>query len=111
MPRGTARPCHPGFLLMTPSCGRVTVFVRVRHAAIPRGEDEESLEPIRMALHLGQVGHCCITQGFLSTPGSVGRSSAVGKAFKTAGNSNESILGPGGVAGCNLNEGNFLKGT
>ena len=95
---------------MTPHCGRVTVC-NCSARAWPRGLAEESLEPIRMTLPLCQVGHYCARRGFLSTQGSAGCLFLLLAGFPTAGNSDASILGPGGVAGCGLKEGDFFKGT
>lgn len=54
-----------------------------------------------------------IAQGAAFSPPRAQRDASVccWQGFKTAGNSDVSILGPGGVAGCNVNEGDFLKGT
>lgn len=77
---------------------------------LPGAWDEESLGPIRMAQALCQVGHYCATPGFSPPRAQPDASVCCWQAFESAENSEASILGPGGVGGYNLNEGNFLKG-
>lgn len=72
---------------------------------------KESLGPVRMAQPLCQVVTVVQLQAFSPPRAQRDVSVCCWQGFKTAGNSDTSILGPGGVAGCNLNEGNFLKGS
>lgn len=96
---------------MNLDCGRVAVFSRVLHSLIPGDREEKSVGPLSSALPLCQVGHCCTMAWLFLHPGLVDASACCWQGTKTAGNSDESILGPVGGAGCNLNGGNFSKGT
>lgn len=108
-----AEPCVLTFLLMTLNRGKVAVFVRVLHQTIPGASEEQSPEPIRIAVPPPpRAKWVTVAQRKAFSPPRPlwGASVCCWQGFTTAGNSDESILGPGGVAGCNSNEGNFSKG-